>query len=77
MNIVEISEPDGNVNWDEDIYEEMSDNDSSSSLKSVPPLVNEEPQYSFSNMYGSTQTINNDLAYDPPASNTRRRKKAP
>lgn len=69
MNTIENSEPDGDVNWDE-----INDSDNNSS--SSESLVDEDPVYTFSNMYGPTQTIDTEVAYDPPASNTRRRKKA-
>lgn len=69
MNTIENSEPDGDVNWDE-----MNDSDNNSS--SSESLVDKEPVYSFSNMYGPTQEIDTEVTYDPPASNTRRRKKA-
>jgi len=77
MNVVESSEPDGNVNWDENIYEEIFSDDENSSSSEPVPLVHEEPQYFFSNMYGPIPTTDSDdLTYDPPACNTRRRKKA-
>lgn len=72
MDMVENSEPDGHVNWDDDLVND-SDGNSSSSESLVS---NEEPVYSFSNMYGPTQTTDTEIIYDPPASNTRRRKKA-
>ena len=50
----------------------------SGSTKCLNSLVQEEPpEYSFSEMYGNTQTKDSEITYDPPSSNTRRRKKAP
>lgn len=70
MDAIENSEPDGDVNWDE-VIDDSDDNSNSSES-----LVDEESVYSFSNMYGPTQAVDTKVTYDPPASNTRRRKKA-
>lgn len=68
-NTIETTEPDGDINW-EDIFDDTEDNCSNSSEP-------EGSEYSYSNMYGPTPlTINNELTDGPPASNTRRRKKA-
>lgn len=81
--LVENSEPDGDINWEEVINDsDDSDDDPSfkmtSSSESITSLVREEPpEYSFSDMYGNAQTKDNGITYDPPSSNTRRRKKAP
>lgn len=79
--LVENTEPDGNIDWEECLIESESDFDSdssSSSSKSVSTLAHEEPECHFSNMYGNNQIKDNKLTtYDPPASNTRRRKKNP
>lgn len=77
--LVENTEPDGNIEWEECLVDSESDFDSdSSSSKSVSTLAHEEPEYHFSNMYGNNQIKNDKLiTYDPPASNTRRRKKNP
>lgn len=79
-NLIENSVPDGDINWEEIIND--SEDDSSfnvtSSSESLTSLVQEEPpEYSFSEMYGNTQTKDSEITYDPPSSNTRRRKKAP
>lgn len=78
--LIQNSEPDGVINWEEAIND--SDDDSSfklsSSSESLNSLVQEEPpEYSYSEMYGAAQTKDNEKIYDPPSSNTRRRKKAP
>lgn len=78
---VENNEPDGDihledVNYDvNDINDENENNFSSS--ESLSSLDLEEPSYSFSNMYSTLPINDNAPTYDPPASNTRRRKKAP
>jgi receptor expression-enhancing protein 1/2/3/4 len=75
MTMIENSEPDGDINWDEVINN--SKDDENSSTISLTESESEEPDYSFSNMYGTTQTKDNGITNDPPASNTRIRKKAP
>ncbi|XP_025424324.1 receptor expression-enhancing protein 4-like isoform X2 [Sipha flava] len=70
--MVENSEPDGEINWEEVI------NDSEDDISSSESLVREgSPTYSFSDMYNSNETNDNKVTYDPPASNTRRRRKKP
>ncbi|VVC34808.1 TB2/DP1/HVA22-related protein [Cinara cedri] len=77
VTLVESSEPDGNVNWDEYFVDSEEFDSDSSSSKSVSSLAHEEPDYHFSHMYGNNKTKDDKLTYDPPASNTRRRKKVP
>lgn len=79
--LIENSEPDGDINWEEVINDSEDEDDSSfkmtSSSESLTSLVQEEPpEYSFSDMYGNKQTKDNEKTYDPPSSNTRRRRKA-
>lgn len=78
-NVVETTEPDGpeeEINWDEYMDLDDEDNVSSSSDSFVGPGPEHEgSEYSFSNMYGPTPTPNNEIINDPPASNTRRRKR--
>lgn len=71
----EISEPDGN---NDILYDDVDDSedDSSSDGDSLDLSVQEEPPaFLFSEMYGNNEN-KNELIYDPPASNTRRRKRA-
>lgn len=78
--LIENSEPDGCINWEEVINDSEDDSSfkMSSSSESLTSLVREEPpEYSFSDMYGNASTKDNGITYDPPSSNTRRRKKAP
>lgn len=78
--LVENSEPDGDINWEEVINDSEDDTSfkMTSSSESITSLVREEPpEYSFSDMYGNAQTKDSGITYDPPSSNTRRRKKAP
>lgn len=79
--VIENSEPDGEINWEEVINDSEDEDDTSfkmtSSSESLTSLVQEEPpEYSFSDMYGNAQTKDNEKTYDPPSSNTRRRRKA-
>lgn len=78
VNMIEKSEPDGDINWQEVISDESDDESNSSdyTVSTIPPvqIVPEEPDYTFSNMYGHTQINDNDNG--PPSSNTRRRKKS-
>lgn len=71
VTMIENSEPDGNINWEE-ITDDSEENSSSS--ESVAMANEDTAEYSFSDMYG--QTEENEFTYDPPASNTRRRKRA-
>jgi len=74
-NAIEATEPDGDINW-KDILDDTEDNCSSSSGSNIASEP-EDSEYSYSNMYGPTPiAINNELTDGPPASNTRRRKKA-
>lgn len=79
--LVENSEPDGEINWEEVINDSEDDTSDTSfkmtnSSESISSLVREEPpEYSFSDMYGNAHTKDNGITYDPPSSNTRRRKK--
>ncbi|XP_015371316.1 PREDICTED: receptor expression-enhancing protein 4-like [Diuraphis noxia] len=78
--LIENSEPDGYINWEEVINDSEDDTSfkMTSSSESLTSLVREEPpEYSFSDMYGNASTNGNGITYDPPSSNTRRRKKAP
>lgn len=70
--MIENSEPDGEINWEEVINDSVDDSSSSESLEREG-----SPTYSFSDMYSSNETNVNQITYDPPASNTRRRKKKP
>jgi len=72
--LVENSEPDGDINWEE-VINDSDDSDDDTSFKNSSESITSE--YSFSDMYGNTQTKDNGITYDPPSSNTRRRKKAP
>lgn len=75
MTIDEISEPDGDNNILDNGVDDSED-DSISIADSFDFSVQEEPpEYSFSEMYGHNEN-KEELTYDPPASNTRRRKKA-
>lgn len=72
INAIETDEPDGDINWEE-IDDELENNSPSLSDPNSEP---EEVEYFYSNMYGTTpMTIDNELTDDPPASNTRRRRK--
>lgn len=78
--LVENSEPDGDINWEEVINDSEDDTSfkMTSSSESLTSLAREEPpEYSFSDMYGDARAKDNEITYDPPSSNTRRRKKAP
>lgn len=78
--LIENSEPDGYINWEEVINDSEDDTSfkMTSSSESLTSLEREEtPEYSFSDMYGNSETKDNGITYDPPSSNTRRRKKAP
>jgi len=78
--LVENSEPDGNINWEEIINDSEEDTSfkMTSSSESLTSLVGEEPpEYSFSDMYGNSSTKENGKTYDPPSSNLRKRKKNP
>lgn len=71
MNVIETDEPDGDINW-----EEMDDDlENNSPSLSEPYSEPEEVNYFYSNMYGTTTMIIDEFTDDPPASNTRRRKK--
>lgn len=76
MALVESNEPDGNINWEEFIVD--SDNtDSDSSFSKSSSLAHNELECNFSSMYENNQIKEDELLYDPPASNTRRRKRRP
>lgn len=70
VTMIENNEPDGNINWEE-ITDDSEENSSSS--ESIALVYEDTPDYSFSDMYG--QTKESEFTYDPPASNTRRRKR--
>lgn len=73
-NVIENDEPDGHVFLEE--INDDSDDDTDSS-KSVISCVHEYPEYTVSEIYYEpVQTDNFETKYDPPASNTRRRRKA-
>lgn len=71
MNVIETDEPDGDINW-----EEMDDDlENNSPSLSEPNSEPEEVDYFYSNMYGNTPMTIDEFTDDPPASNTRRKKK--
>lgn len=72
MNIIEKSEPDGCINWEEVINND--DDDDSSSSSSISSLGPGGSEYSFSEMFGPAETNDIEIKYDPPSKNTRRRK---
>lgn len=79
MSMVEYSEPDGDSNLVEVVEnsEDYSTDDSEDDPNfSVHSLQEELPEYSFSEMYGQNEIQDELRLHDPPASNTRRRKKA-